>query len=195
MWERELLLTTFLSWKKYTSKEWQRIEIKANELGDIVVERYCFQRWRINLKIEAELAARQFEIIHLRRNDYILESHFSKWVTFSRSRGKRMRKTRILWKQWQSFVRQQKSDLRGLALTMKTIQLSRKAHILNLWREAKISATERHVHDDAKMKAIRPDLLYLLSLWIGHSPLLTIKCYFYSVSQSLSCTKIIRILS
>ena len=177
------MLITFLSWKKYTSKEWRRIEIKANELGDIVVERYCFQRWRINQKIEAELAASQFDIIRLRRNDYVLGSHFTKWVTFSRSRGKRMRKTRILWNRWQSFVRQQKSDLRRLALTMKIIQLSRKAQTLRLWREAKISAAEKHIHDDAKMKSISPNLLYLLSLWIGYSPLLTIKCYFNSVSH------------
>lgn len=185
MWEREVLLTTFLSWKKYTSKEWKIIECKAKEVGNTFVTHYCLQRWRENQAINAKVAKRKIDIICTRQNDVILQSHFTKWFAFSRSRGKRIRKTRILWKQWKSFLHYQNTDQWLLTLAMKSIQISRKARVIALWTKARTDSARKQDRHNDQMKKIRPQLLYMLSLWMQNYPILRIECSFKAVSKLL----------
>lgn len=178
LWEREVLLTTFLSWKRYTSKEWKVIEFKSIQLGNKFVVRYCFQRWQKNQEMEAQIIQNKSDIISTKRNEGILQLHFSKWFSFSRSRGKRVRSMRGMWNQWRIFVHHRKRDLRLLKFTMRSLQFSRKAHILFLWKKARMIACKMKQH----FINPTPKLMYLLSLWIRKSPILLIASFFKAVS-------------
>ena len=183
MWERELLLTSFLSWKRYSSKEWKRVEDGAKKLGDKAIATYYVQRWRQNQKLEAQRTKKKIETIYKRKNDRILLSHFMQWFAYSQCRGKRIRKTRKLWKQWISFIYQQQEDRRSLKLLLKSIQMSRKAYVVTHWMKAKLLSQQEQIRNTKNMGKIQPKLLYTLSLWINHSPKLFVKFCFESVSN------------
>lgn len=189
IWERESLLLTFGTWKKYTVRSKRNVESTAPRLGVKVVLRYCFKRWRENQLLCIQTTNLKLERARTKMKEFLLMSNFSKWFQFSRYRGRRMRLMRKCWDDWLSHSKDQIQERQVFSKAVSTIRIVKKYSLLIQLRSRLRTISELETQQRKKIQGCsNPRSLYLLSLWINNTPTLMLKSCWKAVSHDASTT-------